>query len=67
MVISSFGVGSGIDLKSLLDGLLNSERIPQENHLDEYEAEYQYKFSAFGQIYSYLASASTRMPVVKLP
>lgn len=65
MAISSLGVGSGIDLNSLVDGLLDAERIPQESRLDRREAEYQQKFSAFGQISSSLSSFSDVLDSMK--
>lgn len=65
MPISSLGVGSGIDLNSLVDGLLDAERIPQESRLDRREAEYQQKFSAFGQISSALSSFSDVLDSMK--
>jgi len=65
MAISSLGVGSGIDLNSLVDGLLDAERIPAEGRLDRREAEYQQKFSAFGLISSSLSSFSDVLDSMK--
>lgn len=50
MSISSLGVGSGLDLGSLLDQLVAAERAPAERRLNIREAGLQAQFSAFGTL-----------------
>lgn len=47
--ISNLGVGSGLDLSSLLDQLTQSEQAPLQAIQDE-ETSYQTKLSAYGQL-----------------
>ena len=35
--ISSLGIGSGLDLSSIVDGLVEAERVPTESRLDAKE------------------------------
>lgn len=50
MAISSLGVGSGLDLSSLLQNLVAAERAPTENRLNKQEATLQAKISAYGSL-----------------
>ena len=50
MAISSLGVGSGLDLNSLVDGLLNAERIPVEERLNGRQENLESELSAFGTL-----------------
>lgn len=50
MAISSIGVGSGLDLSSLLQNLVSAERAPTENRLNRQEADIQAKLSAYGSL-----------------
>jgi flagellar hook-associated protein 2 len=52
--ISSLGVGSGIDIRSLVDQLVAAERQPVASRLDRREAQYQAQLSAFGALKSAL-------------
>ena len=56
MAISSLGVGSGLDLSSLLQNLVASERAPTENRLNKQEATIQAKISAYGTLRGGLSS-----------
>ncbi|MEM9531429.1 MAG: flagellar filament capping protein FliD [Pseudomonadota bacterium] len=49
-MISSLGVGSGLDLNGLLDQLVAAERAPTEQRLAIREAGLQAQFSAFGSL-----------------
>ena len=46
--ISSLGLGSGIDIRSIVDGLVAAERQPQELQLTKRESDIQAKLSSFG-------------------
>lgn len=46
--ISSLGLGSGIDIRSIVDGLVAAEREPQEFQLTRQESTIQAKLSSFG-------------------
>jgi len=50
MSISSLGIGSGLDLNSLVDRLLAAEREPREQRLDRREVNLQAQISAFGTL-----------------
>ena len=54
--ISSLGVGSGIDIQGLVDGLVEAERVPTETRLDIREAELQAELSSYGTFKSALSS-----------
>ncbi|CDZ78354.1 Flagellar cap protein [Legionella massiliensis] len=59
--ISSPGIGSGLDVKSIVDALVKAEITPTKNRLDRQEADLTTKLSAFGQIKSALAKLQTSM------
>lgn len=54
-VISSLGVGSGLDLSSIVSGLVNAERAPTENRLALKEQGLTTELSAFGVLKSLLS------------
>ena len=53
--ISSLGVGSGLDLGSLVSGLIEAERAPVANRLAVKEQNLTAELSAFGLLRSSLA------------
>jgi len=53
--ISSLGVGSGLDLGSLVSGLLEAERAPTANRLAAKEQNFSTELSAFGLLRSSLS------------
>jgi flagellar hook-associated protein 2 len=53
--ISSLGVGSGLDLGSLVSGLLEAERAPTANRLAVKEQNFSTELSAFGLLRSSLS------------
>ena len=53
--ISSLGVGSGLDLGSLISGLIEAERAPAANRLALKEQKYSTELSAFGLLRSSLS------------
>lgn len=52
--ISSLGVGSGLDIRGIVDDLVQAERAPQENRLDRREERLDTQLSAIGQVDSAL-------------
>jgi len=54
-LISNLGIGSGIDLASLLDQLTQSEQIPL-TAITQQQQSYQTKLSAYGQLQSMLGA-----------
>lgn len=46
--VSSLGLGSGIDIRSIVDGLVAAERRPQEFLLTKKETDLQAKLSSYG-------------------
>ncbi len=57
--ISSLGVGSGIDVNTLLTDIVEAERKPTESRLDRKEAEFQAQLSSFGTLKGALSSFQT--------
>lgn len=56
--ISSLGVGSGIDVRGLVDQLVAAERQPVESRLNRREAKLEAELSAFGTLKSALSDFS---------
>lgn len=56
--ISSLGVGSGIDIRSLVDQLVAAERAPVQTRLDRRETTLQAELSSFGLLKSALSDFS---------
>ncbi len=54
--ISSLGLGSGLDIRAIVDGLVAAERQPQEFQLARQEANLQGKLSSYGIFKSGLSS-----------
>ncbi|PKM10168.1 MAG: flagellar hook protein [Gammaproteobacteria bacterium HGW-Gammaproteobacteria-3] len=48
MAITSLGLGSGLDIRSIVDGLVAAERGPQDALLARQETDLQTKISSFG-------------------
>jgi flagellar hook-associated protein 2 len=65
MSISSLGVGSGLDLSSLVRQLVAAERQPTEHRLMSREATLQAQLSAFGTIRSGLSGLSTALATLR--
>ncbi len=60
-IISSLGVGSGLDLNSLVQQLVDAERKPQENRFDRREIDLQAQLSAFGSLKSNLSTLDSAL------
>jgi flagellar hook-associated protein 2 len=65
MAFSSLGVGSGLDLNSLVEGLLSAERVPVENRLNTKEAKLQTQLSAFGLLSNSISSLQGALSPLK--
>ncbi|MCF7982186.1 MAG: flagellar filament capping protein FliD [Pseudomonadales bacterium] len=63
--VSSLGIGSGLDLNSILKQLIEAERGPTSNRLDLKEAETQASISAFGSFKSALAEFQSTLNDLK--
>lgn len=59
--ITSTGLGSGLDINSLVGQLVAAERQPATNRLDRQEAQIQAKISAFGSFKSALSDFRTSL------
>jgi flagellar hook-associated protein 2 len=59
--VTSVGVGSGLDLESLLAKLVDAERLPAETRLARREATIQASISAFGGLKSALSGFQTSL------
>jgi len=59
--IASLGVGSGLDLQSLVQRLVSSERAPADNRLSRNESSLKTQVSAIGQLKSGLAKLDTAL------
>lgn len=66
MALSSPGVGSGLDVNSLVTQLMTVERAPV-TLLDKKEASYQAKLSSYGTLKSSLASLQTAAKALSTP
>ena len=55
-LITSAGVGSGIDIESIIGAILNAERAPKEASLQRNELRVDSTLSAIGQLSSALSS-----------
>ena len=61
MAISSLGVGSGIDIRGLVDQLVAAERAPVQNRLDRKETQLQAELSAMGSLKGALNDFRTKV------
>ena len=61
MAISSLGVGSGIDIRGLVDQLVAAERAPVQNRLDRKETQLQAQLSALGSLKGALNDFRTKV------
>lgn len=65
MAISSLGIGSGIDISSLISGLVSAEGEPTLKRLESKEAGIQADISAFGSLKGALSSFQTSLAGLK--
>lgn len=57
-LITSAGIGSGIDVESIISAILNAEKAPQQSSLDRQESRASNTLSALGQLKSSLSTLS---------
>ncbi len=60
-MISAPGLGTGLDIASIVDTLVAAERAPQESRLNRVEARAQGKLSAYGELKSALDELRTAL------
>lgn len=65
MAITSSGIGSGLDIESLVTQLVAAERAPTENSLIRKSAEYQGQLSAFGALKGALSGFQSSLSSLK--
>jgi flagellar hook-associated protein 2 len=63
--VTASGIGSGLDINSIVSQLVNAERAPQANRLDSKEAIIQARLSAYGSLKSALSSFQTSLSALK--
>jgi flagellar hook-associated protein 2 len=64
MAISATGIGSGIDVESLVTQLITAEGQPAANRLDTKEAKLQASLSAFGSLKSALSAFQAKVKLL---
>jgi flagellar hook-associated protein 2 len=63
--VTASGIGSGLDINSIVSQLVNAERAPQENRLASKEAIIQARLSAYGSLKSALSSFQSSLSALK--
>jgi flagellar hook-associated protein 2 len=63
--VTASGVGSGLDINSIVSQLVNAERAPQATRLDSKEALIQARLSAFGSLKSALTTFQNSLSALK--
>ncbi|MCK5335237.1 MAG: flagellar hook protein, partial [Gammaproteobacteria bacterium] len=63
--LSASGIGSGLDINSLLQQIVEAERAPTENRLNFQEAKAQAEISAFGILQSSITSFKSSLNSLK--
>ncbi|MCG5510196.1 flagellar filament capping protein FliD [Ectothiorhodospira lacustris] len=64
--ISSLGIGSGIDVRALVDGLVEAERAPQENRIQRQESRIEAQISGLGILKNGLTDFGKALDNVRL-
>jgi len=63
--VTASGIGSGLDITSIVSQLVNAERAPQENRLASKEALIQARLSAYGSLKSALSTFQSSLSSLK--
>ncbi|MGB0733362.1 MAG: flagellar filament capping protein FliD [Pontibacterium sp.] len=63
-IISSLGIGSGIDVTSLVDQLVEVERSAPDNRLDSRQEKLETQISAYGQLSSSLSEFQSALSTI---
>lgn len=66
-IVSSLGAGSGIDIKSLAESLIEAERKPFKDRIDQKVEKSEAKISGYGAILSYLRPLRASMEKLANP
>lgn len=64
--LTATGIGSGLDVNSLLEQIVNAERVPTENRLNLQEAELLEEISAYGSVKSVLSGFQSSISALGL-
>lgn len=64
--ITSAGIGSGLDVNSLLEQIVEAERAPTEERINSQEADYTAELTALGSVKSALSSFQGSLSSLKL-
>ncbi|MEO1201590.1 MAG: flagellar filament capping protein FliD [Pseudomonadota bacterium] len=65
--IVSTGIGSGLDITGIVQGLVQAEGQPVESRIIQQEARAQAKLSAFGSLKAVLADFRDKLEIMKTP
>ncbi len=65
--LTASGIGSGLDINSLLEQIVAAERAPTENRLNLKEAQIQAKLSAYGTMKSAVSTFQSSLSKLKTP
>ena len=65
--ITASGIGSGLDINSLVDQLITAEKTPASNRLDVKEAKLQAQISSFGSLKGALSQFKSVTSTLSLP
>tara|TARA_R110001583_G_scaffold163022_1_gene315244 strand:+ start:414 stop:1799 length:1386 start_codon:yes stop_codon:yes gene_type:complete len=63
--VTASGIGSGLDINSIVSQLVNAERAPQATRLDSKESLIQARLSAFGSLKSSLTTFQNSLSALK--
>ena len=63
--ISATGIGSGLDIQSIVKQIVDAERAPRERLLDSREAQAQMRLSSFGSLRSTLSQAQDSLMTLR--
>lgn len=66
-IISSLGAGSGIDTRSLVDQLVDSERVPVESRLDNRQDKLDATISGYGALRSAMTGIQDKLALLSDP
>ncbi|MFV8833597.1 flagellar filament capping protein FliD [Aquisalimonas sp. APHAB1-3] len=65
--VSSLGVGSGLDIRQIVDDLVAAERAPAENRIERQEERLETEISAFGKVQSLMGDFQSNVAELQDP
>ena len=65
--VSSLGVGSGLDIRQIVDDLVAAERAPTENRIERQEERLETEISAFGKVQSLMGDFQSTVAELQDP